>query len=252
VIPSELTRVISAFTSRSLVLLRRYGLCGSAFRRNGVTFAVLFMKAIRRIPEPLFYGLLFVISTTCFLFLGNRLSRFSGPVSVNAELNKPDDPKQAANGEAESPLVDRMTALAKNIFLFLRERGQEDPPSLSYIVKVHDGFMLLWFPKVEAITYEPGFVGIVDFTLGELMRKHQELWSYDSIKQVAETLLAVKNKMELNSYKALTLTQREVDQMSSTEMRRRIETDPDFSKQVLRHALRTPRTAQGNGCRVPI
>lgn len=195
-----------------------------------IACAVLFMKAIKRIPEPLFYGLLFVISTACFAFLGNRLGRFR-TVPLDAEEHKP-DPKQATKSEAELPLSERMAALAKNVFLFLRECGQEDPPSLSYIVKVHDGFMLLWFPKVEAITYELGFAGILDFTLGELIRKHHELWSYDTIRQVAEELLKVKNKMELNSYKALTLTQREVDQMSSAEMRRRIETDPDFGKQV--------------------
>src|SRR5260370_30321114 len=42
-----------------------------------VTLAVLFMKTIHRIPEPLFYGVLLVITCFCFWFL-LRHSRLPG------------------------------------------------------------------------------------------------------------------------------------------------------------------------------
>jgi len=47
-----------------------------------VTFAVLFMKTIRRIPEPLFYGVLFVVTCLCFVFLANHLTRHTGGRSI--------------------------------------------------------------------------------------------------------------------------------------------------------------------------
>jgi hypothetical protein len=44
---------------------------------GGAVFAtaVAFMRTIRRIPEPLFYGILFVASCGCFGFLVNRLTK---------------------------------------------------------------------------------------------------------------------------------------------------------------------------------
>jgi hypothetical protein len=180
-----------------------------------------FLKTWEALLVPVLVGLL--------IWLDHRavLRKHHGDERLLAE-----PPQQATQNEVKVPLAERMTVLAKNIFLFLRECGQEDPPSLSYIVKVHDGFMLLWSPQVEAITYELGFVGIVDFTLGELIRRHHEGWSYDTIKQVAEALLTVKNKMELNSYKALTMTYRDLEQMSSDEIIRRSNSDPEFRQQA--------------------
>jgi hypothetical protein len=104
-------------------------------------------------------------------------------------------------------------------------------PSLGYIVKVHDGFMLYLYGRVEKITYELGASGIIEFELSELLRKNANGFSYDAIKQIAESLLKVKNKMELNSYKTSTLTKADIDSMTSAELKERMN-DEEFRNQV--------------------
>jgi hypothetical protein len=91
--------------------------------------------------------------------------------------------------------------------------------------------MLHWYNLIEAISYELGASGIVDFELGDLLLHHRNAFSYESIQKIAETLLKIKHKMELKAYKALTLTKPEIDRMTSAEMANRIKEDPEFEKQ---------------------
>jgi hypothetical protein len=152
------------------------------------------------------------------------------PHQVNTEEQKP-DPKQATRSEANVPLPDHIDALAKEVFTFLGECGEENPPSLSYIVKVHDGFMLTLHERIERVSYELGWVGVVDFELGELLRINANAFSYDAIKKIAEALLAVKHKLELNSYRKATLTVREIRRLTTDELNEKLK-DPWFAKQV--------------------
>jgi hypothetical protein len=136
---------------------------------------------------------------------------------------------------AELPLQDRLGALAREIFAFLAKCGREDEkqvPSITYLTKVHDGFMLQLHGSVERITYELGAAGVLDFRLGELLRVHENAFIYETIRQIGETLLAVKSKLELHEYQNVLLTQKDIDQMNSGEYRARLESDPEFAKQV--------------------
>jgi hypothetical protein len=134
--------------------------------------------------------------------------------------------------QAKPNLPDRVAELAKNIFRFLHDCGAQEIPSLTYVIKVNSGFMLYWFSHVERIEHELGFHGIWAYELGELIRLYRYAWSYDSIRKIAEALLEIKNKMELNEYKDLPITQKEIDRMSAKELRDHLEKDPDFYKQV--------------------
>jgi hypothetical protein len=190
-----------------------------------ITLAALFMKTIRRVPEPLFYGILLLVACFCFWVLSNRFGKRYGARQKSAPAPPP------AIVQTETTIENRLGELAKDIFAFLRQRGEEKMPSLGYIVKVHDGFMLYLYGRVEKITYELGASGIIEFELSELLRKNANGFSYDAIKQIAESLLKVKNKMELNSYKTSTLTKADIDSMTSAELKERMN-DEEFRNQV--------------------
>jgi len=68
--------------------------------------------------------------------------------------------------------------------------------------------------------------------LGELLRKNCNAFSYETIQEIAEALLAIKHKLQLKAYKKATLTAQEVAKMTSAEMKERMGTDPDFVTQV--------------------
>src|SRR5262245_51237591 len=67
-------------------------------------------------------------------------------------------------------------------------------PKFGYLVRVHDRFMLQLYDRVQRITYELGASGVTDFTLGELLRKNCNAFSYETIQEIAEALLAIKHK----------------------------------------------------------
>jgi hypothetical protein len=129
-------------------------------------------------------------------------------------------------------LPKRLEILAKELFAFLSKLGKEDPPSLRYVVMVHDGFMLSLFDKVQQMAYELGASGITDMTLGDILLRNQHAFSYETIQEIAEAMLTIKHKIELKAYKEGTLTGKDIDNMTSAELRHRSETDPDFESQV--------------------
>jgi hypothetical protein len=169
---------------------------------------------------------------TALLCVWAGVATYMARKQIHQQIPPPEGKINAPKKDNPQTLLERVDTLAKGIFGFLRECGEEKIPSLTYVVKVHSGFMLYWFPRVEEMEHELGFAGIWAYEYGELIRLYRNAWSYDTIGKVAEALLEIRNKMELKEYKNQPLTQEEVDQMSSTEMRRRIETDPDFSKQM--------------------
>ena len=200
-----------------------------------IALVALFMKTMRRVPEPLFYGVLLAVACTCFWFLSVTFGKRYGftpqpsqPAPQPATTHDPDMPQEST---PIPTLEDRLGQLAKDIFAFLRQRGEENPPSLGYIVKVHDGFMLYLHERVERIAYELGASGILEFELGELLRRNANGFSFDAIKQIAESLLRIKNKIELNSYKTSTLTKVDIDNMTSAELKERMK-DPEFRNQA--------------------
>jgi hypothetical protein len=81
-----------------------------------VTFAVLFMKTLRRIPEPLFYGALFATSCFCFWFL----SRHSRQQSQN-----PPHPtaEPASQSVPTLSLADRIFATCKRLSDYIVQCG---------------------------------------------------------------------------------------------------------------------------------
>lgn len=128
-------------------------------------------------------------------------------------------------------LSQRIDALAKGLFGFLKSLGEESPPSISYIVRVHSGYMRAWYHKVEDVAYELGIFGYVDFKFAKLTGNELEAFSYSRIREIAEYLLKIKNEMELNGLRNSTLSQKDVEKMSSDELKRRWD-EPGFQSDV--------------------
>jgi hypothetical protein len=100
--------------------------------------AVAFMKAIRGIPEPLFYGATFVISCACFIFLGNRFSNRERRGIVPAPvLPAPPATEQVATTAASSidvTVIDEFYRSVDNTMLTeceatIRAEIQKHPPA---------------------------------------------------------------------------------------------------------------------------
>ena len=92
-------------------------------------------------------------------------------------------------------------------------------------MKVHNLFLRDWHPKIEAISYELGITGYADFKLLELIGTHHEAFGRERIQKIAEYLLKIKSDLELTGYRKATLTQAEVDKMTSAELRQ-VSDDP--------------------------
>lgn len=148
-------------------------------------------------------------------------------------------PTAMLSGDSQS-LTDRIGALAKNLFGFLAEVGDENPPSIGYIMRVHGLFLRDWYPEVEAVANEIGIVGYVDFKFGTLVGNHHEAFGRRRIQEIAEYLLKIKSDIELKGYRKATLTQVEVDNMTSTELRK-LFADPLSQGQIeLLHRFKQP------------
>jgi len=159
------------------------------------------------------------------------LSRQRLPVADAVPLPGPTIPALPTQATTEA-LPEKLEALAKDVFAFLARCGKEEGvPSIGYLLRVHDGFMLNLYAKVETMSYELGASGVVDFTIGEILRKNANAFSYRTISEIAEALLAIKHKLELKAYKDATLTGKDVAGMTSADMKQRM-SDPDFVAQV--------------------
>jgi len=140
-------------------------------------------------------------------------------------------PPAAEQSKAKS-LQTLLGELADGLFTFLGQVGENKMPSLAYIIKVHNLFVRDWYPRLEGVAYELGIQGIIEPGFGQLLGDHHDAFDYGRIRDIAEALLRIKNNLELRAYKEVTLTAHEVDKMSSTALRRRIDGEAGFTEQV--------------------
>lgn len=109
------------------------------------------------------------------------------------------------------PLVDKLTNLTKDILKFIQEQGPSPEPmtkeSEIFIHKVHSRFSLRLYDHVEKIILELGEQGIFDYSLNALIQKDKAI-SEKSVRQIAEKLQSLRDRVELKGYGIEALTPR--------------------------------------------
>ncbi len=111
----------------------------------------------------------------------------------------------------QQTLPNRITGLVREIFEFLKENPEPKPnagelfaaDSEQRFHKIHSGFSLRLYPKLEKIVFELGEQGIYDYSLNDLVNRpaHSDI----SIRSMAEKLIALRDKVEMKSYGGLQL-----------------------------------------------
>lgn len=191
------------------------------------------LHAVLKIPDAYLYGVLTVIALALFVFFAHKLPH-------REVVSSESTPKPAVPPAEPDTLAGRIDKLAKDLFGYLKECGEEIPPTVSYIVKVHSGYMRHWYPKVEDVAYQLGMDGYVDFNFAGLIGNSLDAFSYKRIREIAEYLLKIKNELELHGLRKSTLTQKEVDDMTSGDLRKRCD-DPGFQGDVNMLGMFKPR-----------